>query len=318
MGLLNRLWSKLKSSQNLGTIVLCLILATMLWFLQGMGKQYEYVLKVKTRFEHLPPDFYQFNRLPSTLDLKVYGYGWDLFRIYTGISNNTLVIDFEQIDFTDNLYTSNLIPVLAAQLPGRVLIRKVTPSLIRFESGKLFKRKLPIQVDVRFKYATGYSGVGKPLIVPDSIAVNMPESLINRITAIETRPFESPVLSSSYSTTLELKKMEHLGIYYPNTPIKLIQAVDRFVDVEKMIPVQIRNVPENRSFRLVPSVVKVRCQVPMKFYKRFQQEPLTVEVNGADMQRGERFLVPVIKQAPIYARNFHVLPSRIDYLQTIR
>lgn len=318
MGLLKSFWSKLKSSQNLGTIALCLVLATLLWFLQGMGKQYEYVLKVKTRYENLPPDFYQYNRLPATLDLKVYGYGWDLFRIYTGISNNKLVIDFEQIDFTENLYTANLIPILSPQLPGRVLIRKVTPSLIRFESGKLIKRKLPIQADVRFKFESGYSGVGKPLIIPDSIVVNMPESLVNRITAIETRAFESPLLSSSFTTNLALKKMEHLGVYYPDVPIKLIQTVDRFVDVEKMITVQIRNAPQDKSIRLVPSVVKVRCKVPMKFYKRFQQELITVEVNGLDLKRGERFLVPVIKQAPVYARNFHVLPSRIDYLQTIK
>lgn len=311
------LWAKLKSSQNLGTILICLLLATILWFLQGMGKQYEYVLKVKTRFEHLPPDFYQFNKLPESLDLKVYGYGWDLFKIYAGISSNNLVIDFEQIDFKDNLYTSSLIPILSAQLPGRVLIRKVSPSLIRFETGLLIKRKLPVKAEIRFRFATGYSGVGTALLVPDSIWVNMPESLVNRVNAIETKPFESPILNSSYSAALELKKLDHLGVFYPNTPVKIIQAVDRFVDVEKSIAVNIQKVPEGRTIRLVPSIVKVRCQIPMKFYKRFQQEVFAVEVNGDDLMKGERFLIPVIKKAPNYARFCHVIPSRIDYLQTI-
>ena len=159
--LIKRLWDKVKSSQNLGTILICLLLATILWFFQGMSKQYEYVLKFKTRFENLPPDFFQYNKLPSTFDLKVYGFGWDLFRIYTGIANNTLVIDFEQIDFKDNLYTSSLIPVLAAQLPGRVLIRKINPTLIRFDSGKLIRKKLPVRAEIKLRYTNGYSGVGR-------------------------------------------------------------------------------------------------------------------------------------------------------------
>ncbi len=315
--LIKRLWDKVKSSQNLGTILICLLLATILWFFQGMSKQYEYVLKVKTRFENLPPDFFQYNKLPSTFDLKVYGFGWDLFRIYTGIANNTLVIDFEQIDFNDNLYTSSLIPVLAAQLPGRVLIRKISPTLIRFDSGKLIRKKLPVRAEIKLRYTNGYSGVGSPKLFPDSVVVNMPESLLNRITSIETRPFESPLLNSNYNTILELKKMDHLGVFYANTPIKVSLSVDRFVDVEKVVAVQVVKSPAGRVIRLVPSNVKIRCQIPMRFFKQFQQEILKVEVNGEDLKQGERFLVPVVRVAPTYARNLHIVPARIDYLQTI-
>jgi hypothetical protein len=55
----------------------------------------------------------------------------------------------------------------------------------------------------------------------------------------------------------------------------------------------------------------------MRFFKQFQQETLKVEVNGEDLKQGERFLVPVVRVAPTYARNLHIVPARIDYLQTI-
>ncbi|MGP8215906.1 MAG: hypothetical protein ACLQQ4_10110 [Bacteroidia bacterium] len=131
-----------KLNYKVVTFIMCLLLATILWFMNALSKKYDEPLKFYVNYENLP----QGNKLyPSsyTVQIKVNTSGYRILAYKFGISDPTIKLDVNQ--FRHNYYyaftSQKHMEKLQEQLGDAVKINEITPDT-------LFLHTQPVNPDV--------------------------------------------------------------------------------------------------------------------------------------------------------------------------
>ena len=114
---------KLKNDKRIVVSLVCLLIATVLWFLNALSKDYSTTITYPVKYVDAPKNQFLANEPPSKLDLKVNAHGFTLLRHKLSLSFSPIVLNLTTI--TQNLedsgdgfiiYTSNLIRRVSSQV----------------------------------------------------------------------------------------------------------------------------------------------------------------------------------------------------------
>ena len=120
-----------KFNIKLITFIVCLLLATALWFMNTLSKKYDEPLKFYVSYENMPQDKKLY---PSayTLQIKVNTTGYRIMAYKLGFSDPTIKLDVNQ--FKHNYYyaftSQRHIEKLQDQLGDAVQINEITPDTL--------------------------------------------------------------------------------------------------------------------------------------------------------------------------------------------
>ena len=123
---------------------------------------------------------------------------------------------------------------------------------------------VPVIPITSFTYRNQYMADGELQISPDSVVVYGEPFRLENINAIYTSPIKYTDVAEDIRG---IASLEHLkGVRISDKEVHYSIGVKRFVEIRRMLPVQVINLPSGKDLRVYPSVVEVslKCNFPLR------------------------------------------------------
>jgi YbbR domain-containing protein len=300
--------------ENKITIFLFSVLfAFLVWISVNLGNTFQTTLELPVTIENLRPTQAIASPLPSSITLRIQGTGWHLVNAMLSPGMHYM-IDFSSMSRRDTLFTfRNLAERI--NLPKEIIVFETSPETVFVRLDQKISKNIVVEPKITALFREGFGMVGRIRIEPDSIVVTGARALLSDILLWNTRPLtindiNTPVsvvipLVDSLSNEITLSH-SYAKVYFDVQPI-----AERTID---NIPVEVNQVPGNRSMVLIPPTVSiiirsgVNAITPLQekdFYAFIDYKSILLDTSG--------FVQPII-HGPDNVQIVRQIPDRIQYV----
>jgi len=200
--------ARLQPGDNTIRFIFCLLTAVAMWLFLALNKEYNHHTRVLFTLE-VPENRILSDSLPTSMELKVRGTGWDLLRL----SATQVQILFpaalvqQNVDIDMQAQSSEI----ARQLPDGIQVLQVYPGFLHINSVEKASRKIPLKLNLEIKEGWKINQDSTRL-QPDSILITGPANLLKSITYWESETIQLVDTSGFQHGTAALKAPKQLGL----------------------------------------------------------------------------------------------------------
>lgn len=298
------------------TFLICVAIASLLWVVRALNRNYRYSLHVPVKFENLPGNKLIVGEIPETLDIDIKTSGLKLLFISLKKLDHELSIDFNSLktNAKSQAYSiSNANINLKSLLNFDVDIVKIRPDTLFFASDKGKTKLVPLKANLAVECVPGYSMVSKPQLNPTFINISGDSATLAAIDTIFTQRLNLKDIKENYASEVRLIK-PHAAINLNNKTVKLSFNVDRVTEASLKVPVQLINKNDNASVKLFPEFVTVTYQVAMQDYDNIMQTSFKAVVDYHHILRKDKALTVELAVSPSEVKVLKIQPNTISYL----
>ena len=253
------------SGSERSVIAICFLLSTLFWVLIKFSKEYTYYINYPVEFVNKPIEKYLKEKPLTSLKIKVKGFGFNFLKeIFT---SRNMKLDVSKLTYHSTkqsfywLTESNLSEI-AVKLNGFSII-EIEPDTLFLSYSNKTKKNLQIKVPLRLEFRENYIQYSSLKIEPTSIDVFGPSHLIDTLSVIYTEPLVAYDVIDDIDKELQLVFSDKL-ISTRETEISVHMDVERFTQINKVIPISHKNFPKRSKFSLKPSEVELSFWVAMQ------------------------------------------------------
>src|SRR5690554_5884376 len=150
---------KLKNDKRIVVFSVCLLIASALWFLNALGKDYTTSLTYSVKYVNPPANLFLANTPPSKLELNVQAHGFTLLRHKLAFSFSPIILDLSAISQSSELVNNEyrvpsrtLIDRIAVQVSKEISVNGVSPQTIALVFDSLNTKKVPVQPQTELSF----------------------------------------------------------------------------------------------------------------------------------------------------------------------
>ncbi len=292
-------------------------LATILWFISKLSKDYTHTVKANTVYINLTNDKKMQNKPINQIEMVLKTSGFNLLG-YT-IFNKKIKIDLSKTHQKGNAFyylTNQNISSLQEQLAPDETLLSIYPDTLFFDFGKLSSKKIPVKLNTEFNYKTGYNLVNNLEIEPKYIIINGTKQQLSKIKAIQTVKFEKKDISSNFDFTLALDiPKEYNNIRFSSKEIHIKGTVGKFTEASKELSYKVINLPKDAKIETLVKTVKVKYKVSLENYDKINKTDFKVVCDYKKINTNSHaFLIPELVEKPNLISNVKISPNKIEFL----
>jgi hypothetical protein len=299
---------------NWKAVILCLMAAAIFWLFSAFNKSHSSTIRFPLHFDYDDQRYVAITPLPHQININVTGSGWELIRKTLGVKLPALVIPIERPLEIRKIPAAAITPLLATQL-GSMKINYIITDTLRIlldeKETKIFRLAADLS-KVRFK--EGYGSSGTIDIVPDSVVIDGPRSIILSIPDTITLPLFAAGISKSFRDEVEVPLFNSETVNR-NPPVVTVRVA--VGEVEKIaVTVKVNVIHKPYTVKVLADSVKAIIQIPVEQHDDFHDKLPGIKAQ-IDLKNGEknyRLLYPRVIGLPIYARVISIdsLSYKID------
>jgi YbbR domain-containing protein len=313
--------NKLQFNKKLSAILICFSIAIVFWFLIVLSKDYNAVVSFPVSYNNLPGQRVVVNDLPSSIRLNIKASGFRILSFY--FSNKNMPVQIDVDSRIGKLYnrapdalvipTQTFTPDFNQQLGADVSIISCVPDSIVFNFSYKSVKRVPVRADLNISFEKQYDSVGTPFLVPDSVNVSGPESVISKINYILTEPVVEKGVRETLSKKVKLINNKMISLN--DTAVKIKIPVEKFTEENVEIAVIPVHVQKGFVLKTFPEKVNIRFQVSLSKYSQVSPSLFAAVVDAGKLNdsRGKKMNVELIS-APSYIKSIRVEPEWVDYI----
>lgn len=307
---------QLKANRQAIVFFMCVLLATLIWFINALSKHYTTTIEQAIIYKGLPAAVLP-AKLPPKLITEVSGRGFDLMQYYFNNDKRSLVIDLQNLPstaFAGNPYTVNSIHLLSENgndNADAIQIKRVTPEIIQFNSLDRFSKKVPVKADVKYDFKKQYAQSGAFIIQPDSVYVSGDSPAVKKIREVTTEPANFTNLDHTLFHSVKLKLPDSSKISYSTDKVWVYMKVEPFTEGSVTIPVTIMNTGM-KQVTLVPDVVTVSYHIPLSLYNNIRPEQFEATASLSKNSETNKLKIKIARK-PLEVTNVTVAPEEVDF-----
>jgi len=305
------------------TFLFFLFLSITFWIIRSLGEEYESGINYPVRYMNFPENKVLIGDVPYNLRLTVRARGFALLKsklkldlVPLRFNVNSFSLNKKGVD-TFFVVTETVKDVLSTELKDMVIL-DVFPDTLFFKLTGISVKKVRIYpvLDLHDHFfQQQYMLNGNIELMPDSIIISGPATLVDAIDHISTKPAKYTNLSDTVVSELELSPLKM--ITFSQQKITATIPVDRFTEDENRLTIVPVNVPDSLNMIAIPGQISVTYQVCLSNYNRIMNNPLTPRVDynaikNSPLPRLNIFLT----DTPAYINNLRFNPKVIEYLIT--
>jgi YbbR domain-containing protein len=188
---------------NWKAVALCFFTALIFWLFTSLNKDHTTNINFPLQFE-FDSDRYVPVVMPKQVSINVSGNGWDLLRKSFGLRLPVLSIPLDKPTDVKKIPGSVLLPLVAGQLGSLKTNYVVGDTLdvqIDFKDSHKFRLVAELS-DVSFK--KGYGRISHVVILPDSVEIEGPKSILHNLPDSIVLPLSISKLSEHFKEELEV------------------------------------------------------------------------------------------------------------------
>ncbi|SHJ78933.1 YbbR-like protein [Tangfeifania diversioriginum] len=312
-------FEKLKKDRRLIVFAVCLLIATALWFLNALSKDYTTTINYPVKYTNPPEEMFLTSTPPKRFELKVEGHGFSILRYKLILSPSPIVLDLASIhenhEGSANIITiqsQSLIERVSQQVTNEISIAEISPNVITLIFDSAATKTLPVKTNLTTTFKPQFYLKNKITFQPESIKISGPSTALDTIRFLETESVNISEIDENIEKVVQVKRPLNTELSSDKVLVKI--PVEKFTEKELTIPVEIKNKPEGVSVKLFPSEVKVSFLVGMSNYESTTTNSfkITVDFNQAD--NSSETLDVTIDSKPPFIQSLRVSPQSVDFL----
>jgi hypothetical protein len=238
--------------KKLYIFIAAVIFAIIFWGSISLSDSYYATIDVALNLVDFPKGYTTGSNLPDNVSIKLKGEGWKLLTLNIGAESEYRV----SVESDSGLKYANLYNNLADNrwILSETEVIDIKPDTIAFFVERIVSKIVPVFVDLSLEFKPGYGQASDILVVPDSVIVSGPLSIMKDLKEIYTIRKSMFALDSKKVVNINLPKKT--GISYNNNLIEVVLDVQRIVDKQfDNIPVDVLDIPQDISVVLLPNTV---------------------------------------------------------------
>ena len=298
------------------------IVATLLWFLNALGRNYNGHVDVAVRYINFPKDKIIVGNLPKEFSLKVNSDGYTLLKYK--LSKALIPVTFDLNAYNTRILAGSSTPKLfiltrfakesiSNQVGSDMEVLEISPDSIVFEYTDVVNKKVMIEPDINISYAQQYMVNGEITSTPDSITISGPEPVLDTIESIATK--EISLTDVNQTVNKEVSLLIPDKILSAVKKVKVHIPVEKFTQASFTIPVEVENLPDSLKLKLFPSKIKVSCNVALSNYVKLQPELFQAVVDYNDIEKAENNRIRVeVTRSPSFISALNYYPQSLEFI----
>lgn len=245
--------------RNVGIVVFCIVLATLLWGYVTLTRTYEDYISVPFSVQ-TPRSVALLSTVPDRVTVRVRGTGWQLLNMRLVANTNTNVLDLGLLRADDAMtYRVSKADILRAIMatPGSQVL-DVSPGSLTLATGEVSTRRVPIRLRSAIRCRDGFMVIGTPRLQPATVELRGSASVIQ---AIREWPTELFVIDDQHQgAVFTVRLSDSLSTLLSVNPssVRVITDVQQMADVViDNVPVEARLVTRNGDVTIRPQTISV-------------------------------------------------------------
>lgn len=311
----------LKKNNRPFIFFVCLLIATALWFIKAMEKNYETTVSLPVRYTNIPKNKILVNPPPSKLDVKIKAQGFTLLRHKIGLSITPVNLNIKPFSDREgknkmlpnfHILSDQFIPQIEEQINENISVVNISPDTLYFRYDVVSEKKVRVVSRIIANCQNQYFVSDTVKITPSVITVRGPVTIIDTLTSIPTTVIKFNDLSASIQSTVSLEKNSQLD--YSESKVTIEIPVSQFTEYDEKINVATLNTPDHLTLITFPSKVNVNCLIAYDKFKTMNANELIVGVDYNDITSSSNTLpVKIIKQ-PDFIKSLKIQPSQVEFI----
>ncbi len=309
---------KLRNNNRIVVFLVCLAIATTLWFLNALSKDYSAEISYPVKFINSPTNRFMAEKTPTKLDLEIDAQGFTLLRVKMlplspiKIDVDNLIKNLDSNSGTYKVTSSNLIPQITTQLNSELKITKIYPEVLTIVLDSLATKTVPVELDVNVDFEPQFNLKCPVSTIPQEVKITGPAILLRKISVIKTKVNIMNKLNSSINQEIELIHPDKTNISPEN--ISLIIEVEKYTEKELRIPIEILHKPENVHIKLFPSELKVVFTVGLSRFENIKISDFSASVDYNSIVKDVNNLSIDLYKKPLFIQDLRIVPEKVEFL----
>jgi hypothetical protein len=286
---------------NWKAVALCIFAATVFWLFNALNKSYTTNINLPLVFDYDQENYVPVRPLPEVVRFNVTGVGWNLFRRSAGVKMPPLIVPLPQPGEVKKIVGSTL-PALVANQPEGFAINFVLTDTLHLALEPKSSKWIKLDVNTpTLLFKKGYGLVSDVKITPDSVFIEGPMKLINSLPQYVDLKLEDRNIDDDFSEDIEVKFLNDELIKRNPPTVSVTFEVDRYLEIEDSIRLQIINPPKNSLPVIGGKKLACALAIPESFQDAFSPDSLKAVVDLKNVTKGENKILPTIVGLPPYS-----------------
>ena len=310
---------KKQLDKNVFIFLFFFIISTVFWFINALDNEYTTKIMQPVRFVNFPEDKIIHGDLPSVFVLTVKGRGFDIWKHQASFSKTSLVIDlkkksFSKIEEENRFYflTYGYKSKIEEQINSRLELLSVSPDSIYVDLVAIVNKKVPVILSGMLEYEKQYTCIDPIRIMPDSVEISGPSSLIDTVTAVYTEDFVLKKISNAI--TFESNLMVENDCVLKTTKVKIHVPVEKYTEASFKISIECINQPDSIELKIFPAQLKVSYFVSLAEYHKIDKKQFKAIVDFSEKRIQKGKMQVKLVTYPDKIINLDYFPRRVDFI----
>jgi len=301
----------------------CLLVATVLWLVNALGKNFETEVSMPIHYVNLPKNKVLLNPPPSSLTVRLEAHGFTLLR-------NRLKLTFYPINFNlkafityaeDNipgvhnrypLESNHFLSYVAKQIGPEITVLDIRPDTLFFEFDDIVEQKKPVKACLDLNFAKQFFLYNSIRYNPDSVKVKGPKSVLDTLSYVYTSSKRFKKLNQTIKRNVELLADPQIELNPKKISVTI--PVSIYSEYSGKSPISILNLPDSVNLVTFPGNIQVSCQVAVPNYGNIDPASFLFTVDYLQSLTGEPTLKVNLLHAPGFIQNLNYFPNEVEYI----
>lgn len=301
--------SNLSNPEDRAILLICMGIALLFWIFIKLSQDYSATKAIQ--FEILIPQDKTLVELPPRdMKIEMRGSGWDL--LYDFFLASVVDLEYDLRDQSSLSRSRNqLLSDIRNQLYSKGLeIRSLNYEGVSFSLDDKISKKIPVRLQADLSYAPGFQPEAPYQLLPDSVVLSGPASLLDSLSYWKTDSVYLSDISVDLTKEIPLQKFGPSVMISPPR-VNLIVQVEQYTENTLFVPLSIRNAPDS-ILRIFPKNVSVNYIVGLSSFNNIYAEDFTIiaDFAGVNIDNKNNNEVPVrLVEQPEPVRNVTINPK---------
>jgi len=260
------------------------------------------------------------NDLPRTIEISVKTTGFEMLTHRFNKKEDSLVFDVESKIGGAKEIKKDIITIptvafageLTEKLGNDYTVNGFYPDSIVFSFAGRSKKLVPVHLITKIAFEKQFDTTGHPVIIPDSVTISGPDSIIRSIQSVETVPLILSNLKSSVSANIKLKRDSLITASPDHVSVKI--PIEKYTEGTTEVPVHVINVKPGYSLKTFPDKITVNYRVPLSRYNNINPAMFDAVADAAGLPNRDIQQLKINIISPDIVRMTVGVPEKADYI----
>lgn len=286
------------------------------WLMQTLNDTYDMDVQVPLELSGVPRDVIITDQIPSPIRVTVRDKGVNLIRYYRMGGKAPMQVPFVVHAKGGSLghvvVTSDVQKQLSTYLLGSSKVMAVHPDTIDYYFTRGMYKRVPVRLQGRIESNPLYY-ISDTRIVPDSVTVWAPSSVLDTLRAAPTQACDVTDLTHNDSRRIRMANLK--GVKFEPDEVQVVSLVDMFTEKSVTVPITGLNFPGDKSLITFPSTATITFRIGTKQFKKITADDFVVAITYEELLQtpGTSFRLHV-RSVPEGVSQVRISPATVDYL----